>query len=270
MFKDKLKADLDKLSPSAKTKEKILTNLKTESGKGAKIHVFKQSSVVAAAVAVVVALGVFVIAYKPFDTKIQGDDPTTSVSQTITISTSKKKPTKEKTTSAVNTETEKKTTEKTTELTTQTISETKVLTKPTIIDPFSVISEDYGFSLPLNSVIVNFAKNYYGNEYNSDVWGYVAKIKLSEDGYNSLAQNFSSDKYYEDIFSNIGADYSAWWNTDSQYITHEKHLFDSAQLTENVMIKTVNRYAWLVVDENSEYYLYLETAVSKSGEYQLD
>lgn len=58
MFKDKLKADLDKLSPDNETKAAILENIQNEAPKKAKILNLKATSVIAACLALVIALGV--------------------------------------------------------------------------------------------------------------------------------------------------------------------------------------------------------------------
>ena len=60
MFKDKLKSDLDKLSPDNATKSAILQNIQTEAPKKAKILNIKATSVIAACLALVIALGVAV------------------------------------------------------------------------------------------------------------------------------------------------------------------------------------------------------------------
>ena len=59
MFEDKLKADINKLSPSEETKSAVLATL----SKKPKIKYLKFSSVIAAALAVVLALGVFYNSY---------------------------------------------------------------------------------------------------------------------------------------------------------------------------------------------------------------
>lgn len=60
MFKDRLKADLDKLSPTNETKSAILENLNKAPSKKAKILSFKATSVIAASLAIVIALGVVI------------------------------------------------------------------------------------------------------------------------------------------------------------------------------------------------------------------
>ena len=58
MFKDKLKADLDKLSPDNETKAAILENIQKGTPKKAKILNLRATSVIAACLALVIALGV--------------------------------------------------------------------------------------------------------------------------------------------------------------------------------------------------------------------
>ena len=74
MFEDKLKADINKLSPSEETKSAVLAIL----SKKPKIKYFKFSSVIAAALAVVLAVGVF---YNSYDNDISKNVVNTNQTQ---------------------------------------------------------------------------------------------------------------------------------------------------------------------------------------------
>ena len=81
MFRDKLKSELDSLKPSESTKLAILEKLNQPVQQKSKILTFKITSMVAACLAVVVALGVFLNIYSPID-NIVGENYDMNYSQT--------------------------------------------------------------------------------------------------------------------------------------------------------------------------------------------
>lgn len=134
-----------------------------------------------------------------------------------------------------------------------------------------IVEEDLMLDFPDNTECLYFEKSYYGEEEYNNIWGYVAKFSLSEEGYNKLSKlpafNTKSFKIDEYSYNRLKEEYGNCFDYDFENIKFSINRFASARLTETIYVKTVEKKGWLA-QKGDEYVLFVDCTVSKSGEYQ--
>lgn len=159
--------------------------------------------------------------------------------------------------------------------TTTTSQTTTTTTSQTTTTAFSteeikeIVEEDLQIKLPVDTNNLFFKKTYYSKEEYKNIWGYVAKFSLSEEGYNKLSKSFNTPFSKGDEFSyNYTKDkYKMCFDADFEDIEFAKRCFASARLTETIYVKTTERKGWLAKNDD-KYTLYVHCRISKKGEYQ--
>ncbi len=132
-----------------------------------------------------------------------------------------------------------------------------------------LINKDFEYSLPEGTELVSLECKQFDTNCEedalNDAWGYCAKFKLTETGYDKLSELFftnNSEAFIEPESINI----FSWWDIKNTNVTLSNRVTGKGQLILNsdgymMTISTIWNYSWLTED-NGEYYLYIATPLS--------
>ncbi len=208
----------------------------------------------------------------------------TTTTQTKTIAETTKSTTTQKSTTTAKPTTTTITTQATIKISYDKLTELKeinnystakdYLTNASDKDKMRLILKDLEID-DLKGVIKNFTPTAYdtGDDktpepYNE--YGYYAKIQLSKDVYESLAKDFKVEENprYIPVNKQFIQEEASWWDISRDDVRYYRSVPRGAYLSNGKLIMTVHSKAFLV-DNNTEYYMYVQVGFSRVSEYYI-